>query len=93
MPSGAPALVPAVVPMVAADGWGRLVLYERCGGASVPTLPFTSDTGGGLGRADFSLIGERHGGGRSNAGEDTESATVVEAEWDVDGNMVPVEGL
>ena len=37
-------------------------------------------------RVDFSLIGDKHGGGRSNASEDTESVMVAEAEWDVDGN-------
>ena len=86
MPIGGPALVSAVVPMVAADEWGSSVVYETVGGASVLTLPFILDMDGALGRADFSLRGERHGGGRLNVGEDTESMTVAGAEWDVDGN-------
>ena len=70
MPNGAPVLVPAVVPIVAADGWGRSAVYNTVGGASILTLPFTLDTDGGLDRADFSLMGDKHGGGRLNAGED-----------------------
>ena len=80
MPNGVPELVPVVVPTVATDGWGRSAVYDMVGGASVLTLPFTSDTNGGLGRADFSLIGERHDGGRLNAGKDTESAIGAGAE-------------
>ena len=86
MPSGVPMLVPAMVPMVVADGWGRSAVYETVGGASALNLPFTSDMDGGLDRADFSLMGDRHGGGRLNANEDIESTMVVGAEWDVDGN-------
>ena len=85
MPSGAPELVPNVVPMVAVDGWGRLAMYETVRGASVLTLPFTSDMEGGLDRANFSLMGERHGG-RLKTGEDIESAMVAGTKWDVDGS-------
>ena len=80
MPNGVPALVPAVVPMVTTDGWGRSAVYDMVEGASVLTLPFTLDMDGGLDRADFSLMGDRHGGGRLNASEDTKSATVARAE-------------
>ena len=76
MPSGAATLVLAMVPMVAADGWGRSVVYNIVGGAFVLILPFTSDIEGGLNRVNFSLMGERHGG-RWNVGEDIESAIVV----------------
>ena len=76
MPSGAPTLVLAMVPMVAADGLGRSVVYNTTRGVFVLTLPFTSETEGGLDRANFSLMGERHGG-RLNTGEDTKSAIVV----------------
>ena len=69
-----------MVPMVAGDEWGRSAVYDTVGGASVLTLPFTSDTDGGLNGADFSLMGDRHGGGRLNAGEETKSATVSGAE-------------
>ena len=62
MPNGAPTLVPTVVPIVIVDGWGRLAVYDTIGGASVLTLPFTSDTDGGLDKADFSLMGDKHGG-------------------------------
>ena len=55
-------------------------MYDTVGGASVLTLPFTADTDGGLDRADFSLMGDRHGGGRWNAGEDTESVIGAGAE-------------
>ena len=55
-------------------------------GGLCPTLPFTSDTEGGLGKVNFSIIGKRYGGGRLNAGEDTKSMMVAEVEWDVDGN-------
>ena len=85
MPSGAPELVSVVVPMVVADGWGRSAVYETIKGASVLTLPFTSNTEGGLDKADFSIMGERHGG-RLNAGEDNESEMVVGTELDVDGS-------
>ena len=71
MPNGAPVLVKAVVPMVAANRRGRSAVYEAEGGASILTLPFTWGTKGGLDKANFSLIGERHGG-RLNASEDTE---------------------
>ena len=62
MLSGAPELVPAMVPMVVTDGWGRLAVYKIVGWASVLTMHFVLDTEGGLDRADFSLMGERHGG-------------------------------
>ena len=93
MPSCVSALVPAVVPMVAADGWGRSAVYAVVRGASVLTLPFTSDTDAGLDRADFSLMGDRNGGGRLNGGEDTESTTVAGEEWGVDGSTDPNGGL
>ena len=48
---------------------------------------------GGLGRADFSLMGERHGGGRLNAGKDTKSVTVAGVECDVDGSTGSSRGL
>ena len=79
MLSGTPELVPIVVPMVAADEWGRSAMYETVGGASVLTLPFSSYTERGLDRGEFSLIGG-WGGGKLNAGEDTKSATVGGAE-------------
>ena len=79
MPSGAPELVPTVVPMVAVNGWGRSAVYEIVGGASVFILPFSSDTKRGLDKGDFSLMGERCGG-RLNADEDIESVIVGGAE-------------
>ena len=91
MPSGAPVLVPAVVPMVATNWWGRSAVYETVGRVSIFTLPFASDIDGGLDRADFSLIGERHGG-RLNASEDTEFARIAEVEEDVDGRTSANEG-
>ena len=87
MPNGAAALVPVVVPMVAADWWGRSAVYNTVGGASILTLPFTSDMDGGLDRADFSLMGDIHGGDRLKAREEIESTTVAGADWDVDGSI------
>ena len=46
-----------MVPMVAADGWGKLAVYETVGGASVLILQFSSNTEKGLDKGDFSLIG------------------------------------
>ena len=92
MPSGALALVPAMVPMVAANGWGRLAVYEIEGGASILTLPFVLGSDGGLDKANFSLMGKRHGG-RLKASEDTESTTIAGVEWDVDGSTTSNEGL
>ena len=88
-----PVLVPTVLPMVATDGWGRLAVYEIFGAASILTLPFTLDTEGGLGRVNFSLIGERHGDSILNASKDTESMTVAGPEWDVDGSIGSSGGL
>ena len=72
-------LVPVVVPMVAVDGWGRLAVQETVKGVSILTLPFISNTKGGLDKADFLLMGERHGG-RLNTGEDTKATMVEGAE-------------
>ena len=60
--------------MIAADGWGRSVVYETIGGAFVLILFFILDAEGGLDSANFSLIRERHSG-RLNASKDTESTT------------------
>ena len=75
MPSGAPELVVAMVPMVAADGWEKSAVYETVGGASVLILQFSSNTERGLDRGDFSLIGGMRGG-RLNTSEDIESTTI-----------------
>ena len=75
MPSGAPELVVAMVPMVAADGWGKLVVYETVGGAFVLILQVSSNTERGLDRGEFSLIGGLCGG-RLNTSEDIESTTI-----------------
>ena len=75
MPSGAPELVVAMVPMVVADGWGKSAVYETVGGASILILQFSSNTERGLDRGDFSLIGGMCGG-RLNTSEDIESTTI-----------------
>ena len=75
MPSGAPELVVAMVPMVAADGWGKSAVYETVGGASVLILQFSSNIERGLDRGDFSLIRGMYGG-RLNTSEDIESTTI-----------------
>ena len=66
---------PPTVPMAAANGWGRLAVYDTIRGASIYTLPFSSDTERGLDRGEFSLMGGRCGG-RLNTSEDIEFAMV-----------------
>ena len=58
MPSGAPKLVPIVVPMVAANGWGRSASYKIEGGPSILILPFILEIEGEQDKADFSLMGK-----------------------------------